>query len=91
MEYDGTGESEFLNDSWARANEIAIADNAALRQRVAELERAAVALNADKMAFMREFVLLRVPTLDHIANIMPAVARAEDAWNAMVAACEVKP
>ena len=66
-------------------------DNVTLRQRVAEPERAAVALNADKMAFMREFVLLSVPTLDHIANIMPAVARAEDAWSAIVEACEVKP
>lgn len=61
-------------------------DNVTLRRRVAELERAAVALNADKMAFMREYVLKSCS-----GSGVERACEANAAWNAMVAACEVKP
>ena len=87
MEYDGTGERDFTSGTIRDELNMAFADNSALRQRVAELERAAVALNVDKMAFMREWVLGQIGA----CSPTDSVQHANTAWNAMVAACDVKP
>lgn len=61
-------------------------ENFQLRSRVTELERSSVKLNEDKMAFMREFVLKSCSGLG-----VERAREADAAWNAIVAACEVKP
>lgn len=105
MEYDGTGERDFLKDiaitktyeqnryaQLMSAFRCAEAKCKTLEAELAKRVEPAVKLNADKMAFMREFVLLRAAKVESTHEMFSkTVHNAELTWNAMVAACEVKP